>query len=68
MSARNQFAGRVLSVQPEGALVRVGLDCGFSLSALVSRPAFDDLQLAPGAEVMAVVKATAIHLIDRGSG
>ncbi len=68
MSARNQLAGRVLSVQPEGALVRVGLECGFALSALVSRPAFDDLRLAPGVEVTAVVKATAIHLIDRGSG
>jgi molybdate transport system ATP-binding protein len=66
MSARNRWTGRVIAVQPEGGVVRVALDCGFSLSALITRPAFDELQLTPGSTVTAVVKATAVHLVPRG--
>jgi molybdate transport system ATP-binding protein len=67
MSARNQLPGRIHAIQPEGAVVRVVLDCGFMLSALVTRPAFDDLRLATESTITAVIKATAIHLIDRGN-
>lgn len=66
VSARNRWTGRVISVQQEGGVVRVTLDCGFSLSALITRPAFDELQLTQGATVTAVVKATAVHLVPRG--
>ena len=45
------------------ALVRVGLDCGFPLEALVTRRACEDLGLAPGQAVCAVLKAAAIHLV-----
>jgi molybdate transport system ATP-binding protein len=45
--------------------VRVGVNCGFALTALLTRPAYDELQLAPGKPVTAVVKATAVHLIAR---
>jgi molybdate transport system ATP-binding protein len=65
VSARNQLAGRVTALQPEGAVVRLTVDCGFSLSALVTRPACDELRLTEGAAVTAVVKATAVHLIPR---
>jgi molybdate transport system ATP-binding protein len=65
-SARNRLAGRVTSLVPEGALVRVALDCGgLLLVALVTRHAAEELALAPGAPVDALVKATAIHLIPR---
>jgi molybdate transport system ATP-binding protein len=67
VSARNQLKGRVTGIQPEGAVVRVTLDCGFALSALITRPACDEMRLAPGSAVTAVVKATAIHLIPRGN-
>jgi molybdopterin-binding protein len=67
MSARNQLAGRVTMMQPEGGVVRVNVDCGFALSALVTRPACDDLRLKEGSPVTAVVKATAVHLIPRGN-
>lgn len=66
MSARNRWTGRVTAVQPEGGVVRVTLDCGFSLSALITRPAFDELHLTQGSTVTAVVKATAVHLVPRG--
>jgi len=66
-SARNHLAARVTSVSSEGPLVRVGLDCGFPLSALVTRPARDELGLAPGAEVTAVVKAASVVLVARAT-
>ena len=64
-SARNRWSGPIVSVQHEGAVVRVCVDCGFALTALLTRPAYDELQLAPGKTVTAVVKATAVHLIPR---
>jgi molybdate transport system ATP-binding protein len=65
VSARNQLQGRVTAIQPEGSVIRVTLDCGFSLSALITRPACDELRLSPDVVVTAVVKATAVHLILR---
>ena len=65
LSARNQLRGRVSAIQPEGSVIRVTVDCGFALSALITRPACDELHLAPDAVVTAVVKATAVHLIPR---
>ena len=65
VSARNQLNGRVTALQAEGGVVRVTVDCGFSLSALITRPACDELRLKEGSTVAAVIKATAIHLIPR---
>ena len=65
-SARNQLTARVTSRTPEGALVRVGLDCGFRLTALVTRPSCEELNLQTGEEVRALIKAPAIHLVPHG--
>jgi molybdate transport system ATP-binding protein len=65
LSARNQLTGRVTSIQPEGGVVRVTIDCGFLLSSLITRPACDELRLTQDSAVTAVVKATAVHLIPR---
>ncbi len=65
VSARNRWTGRVLAIQPEGGVVRVTFDCGFLLSALITRPAYDELHLTVDSTVTAVVKATAVHLIPR---
>ncbi|HBL29229.1 MAG TPA: Fe3+/spermidine/putrescine ABC transporter ATP-binding protein [Acidobacteria bacterium] len=62
-SARNHLEGRVLALVPEGPLVRVVVDCGFPLAALVTSLACDELELAPGVPVACLVKATAVHLI-----
>jgi molybdate transport system ATP-binding protein len=67
-SARNRLAGRVTALQPEGAAVRVNLDCGFPLTALITRPAAEQLELASGAPVIASIKASAIHLVTRSEG
>jgi molybdate transport system ATP-binding protein len=67
VSARNQLNGRVEAMQSEGAFVRVTVDCGFSLAALVTRSACDELHLMEGAFVVAAVKATAVHLVPRSA-
>jgi molybdate transport system ATP-binding protein len=65
-SARNHLCGVVTSLVHEGPLVRVTLDCGVRLVALVTRPGAEQLGLAPGREVAALVKAQAVRLVPRG--
>ncbi len=60
-SARNQFAGTVAALR-EGALdveVQVRVDEGLEIVATVTRESAAQLQLVPGAEVVALVKASA---------
>jgi tungstate transport system ATP-binding protein len=64
-SAQNRFPGRVVALAPLGPLHRVTLDCGFSLTGLVTRPAVATLGLTPGGVVGVAFKATAAHLIRR---
>jgi molybdate transport system ATP-binding protein len=64
-SARNQLSGVVTSMNSEGPLLRVGVDCGFPLTALVTKQARESLQLAEGSRVVAVLKAPSIHLVNR---
>ena len=54
-----------MSLVPEGPLVRISLDVGFELTALVTRPACEELQLHVGDRVTANLKAPAIHLVPR---
>ncbi len=61
-SARNRLAGRIRAIVPEEALVRVTVDCGFSIDALITREAKEDLDLQVAQPVTLSVKATAIHL------
>lgn len=64
-SARNRLTGRIRDVTPLGAVVRVGIECGFPLSAIVTRSALEELHLAPGTPVVAAIKAGAVHVIPR---
>jgi molybdate transport system ATP-binding protein len=64
-SPRNQLAARVTSLLPEGPMVRVGVDCGFALTALVTRHAIEDMHLRIDDSVTVLLKAPAIHLIAR---
>jgi molybdate transport system ATP-binding protein len=66
-SVRNRLAARVVAVQPGSPLVRVELDAGFPLFALVTRPACEELELRPGVHLTALIKAPAVHLIPRQS-
>lgn len=46
----NRLSARVVSLTPEGPLTRIGLDCGFRLTALVSHSLVNALQLQSGKE------------------
>jgi molybdate transport system ATP-binding protein len=65
ISARNRLAGRVEALVREGSMVRVSLDCGFPLKALVTNQACQELVLREGEHVIALLKAPAIHLVPR---
>jgi molybdate transport system ATP-binding protein len=64
-SVMNRWRATVVAHAPEGPFVRVALDCGFRLSALVTRDAWRRLALASGGEAWAVVKASAIRALPR---
>jgi molybdate transport system ATP-binding protein len=65
-SARNRLAGQIHARSREGPMVRLSLDCGFPLTALVTKQAYDELDLREGEQVTALIKAPAIHLVPRG--
>jgi molybdate transport system ATP-binding protein len=67
-SPRNHLPAVISSISPDGPLLRVGLDAGFPLVAYVTRPTREQLELRPGSEVTAAVKASVVHLIPRGPG
>jgi len=62
-SARNHFPGTVRRIVPRGPFLKVELDVGFFLAAFVTPQSVEDLALAPGREVLASFKATAVHCI-----
>jgi tungstate transport system ATP-binding protein len=62
-SARNVFPGTVTKIQPIGLLLRIQIDCGFFITAHVTQQAMDDLHLETGMRIVAVFKATAVHVI-----
>lgn len=62
-SVRNQVSARVVDVSPSGVLTRVTVEAGgVELVAAITTRSADDLGLAPGREVVAALKATAVHL------
>ncbi|MDD5468944.1 MAG: ABC transporter ATP-binding protein [Anaerolineales bacterium] len=64
-SARNRLAGSIQRISPQGPLVRVVLDCGFPLVALITSASYRDMGLEEGQAVTATFKATAVHIISR---
>jgi molybdopterin-binding protein len=64
-SARNHLDGRVVDITPMGTLVRVTIDVGFTVVALLTRQGMADLELSKGSAIVAVFKASAVHLIPR---
>ena len=62
-SARNHLPATVQAVTSEGPVMRVELNCGFTLAALTTKQACAELALRPGDRVVALVKAPHIHLI-----
>jgi tungstate transport system ATP-binding protein len=66
-SARNNFLAVIRDIFSVGPFLKISLDCGFALNSYVTREAFAVLQLREGMDVYVSFKATAVHLIKRGS-
>lgn len=64
-SPRNALPARVLALTREGPMVRIDLDCGFPLAALLTKQACEELALSPDERVLALIKAPQLHLIPR---
>jgi tungstate transport system ATP-binding protein len=59
----NRLGGKVQRLMPSGPHVRVIIDCGFPLVALVTQRSVDELGFVLGSPVTAHFKATAPHLL-----
>ena len=64
-SARNRFPGKVVKLFRTGSQVRVTIDCGFHLTALITRKSAEEMDLQEGMGVVAMVKAVSIHVLAR---
>jgi molybdopterin-binding protein len=67
LSARNQLPATVKSITEGPATANVELDCnGIRLVASITREAAEELGLAEGSEVTAIVKASDVILGVKG--
>ncbi|HET9553491.1 MAG TPA: TOBE domain-containing protein, partial [Anaeromyxobacteraceae bacterium] len=64
-SAQNRLPGVVAARRDEGPLVRITVECGVRLVALVTRASAERLQLGPGRKVSAAVKAPSVRVVPR---
>ncbi|GAA5481836.1 ABC transporter ATP-binding protein [Haloferula sargassicola] len=64
-SPRNRLAGLVRELCGQGVMVRVEVECGFRLVALLTREACAEMALKEGSRVVASVKAPRVHLMER---
>ncbi|MHB1159444.1 MAG: ABC transporter ATP-binding protein [Chloroflexota bacterium] len=63
-SARNKLGARITRLTHLGSQVRVSVDCGFPLVALITRRSAEELAFQEGSEVQVSFKATAVHLLN----
>jgi tungstate transport system ATP-binding protein len=66
-SARNHITCHITNIINQGLFVRVQMDAGFPLIALITRSSVAEMNLGVGKQVVAVFKASAIHLIAAGN-
>lgn len=60
---RNRFSARIVKIEALGPMLKIRLDCGFPLSAYLTRQPFLELNIALGKQIYAKVKAASVHLI-----
>jgi tungstate transport system ATP-binding protein len=66
VSLRNVLRGTVKQIRPEGRLLRVDVAADdLEVAALVTKAAFEELELSVGSPVAAAFKAAALHPIPR---
>ncbi len=61
-SARNQLTGTITKLVSLGPFIRVTVDCGTPITALITTRSCGELGLSAGMTVIASVKASAIHV------
>ena len=66
-SPRNHLPAVVRAFHDEGPILRIDLDCGFPLMALLTKQACEELALKPNDRVTVLVKAPQIHLIPHAT-
>jgi len=66
-SPRNRLSALVRAIVSEGPMTRIELDCGFPLTAVLTKQACAEMGLKEGAAVLALVKAPQIHLVPRSA-
>ncbi len=66
LSARNQLKGKIISVEKDEygvmAKVKLEIDTPGTITALISKEAVDDLNLAEGDDAYAIIKSTSVIL------
>jgi molybdate/tungstate transport system ATP-binding protein len=66
-SARNIFNGNVKQIIPLGPIYKIKIDCGFSLSAFITKRSSDLLNLSRGKEISALFKASNVYVIGKSN-
>ena len=66
-SALNRFQGTVTRVESLNGSLRIYVDVGVPLCALITLRSFEDMGLNVGRQVWATFKATAVHVIQAGA-
>jgi len=61
-SARNNFKGKIIETSDKGVLVKVVVDVGIPVIALVTRRSFEELNLNINSEVYVSFKASDVHV------
>lgn len=64
LSARNILEGRMVSLEPRGAMRIARVDCGVTFVVHVTPGAVRALELAPAKQVWLVLKTHSCHLVD----
>lgn len=64
-SSRNIFKARIEKIMPYGFYFKLQLNCGFPLSAYITKHSLEALALKEGSDVFASFKATAVHVIHK---
>jgi molybdate transport system ATP-binding protein len=57
----------VRAIVGEGPLTRIELDCGFPLTAVLTKQACAEMALKENDTVLVLIKAPQIHLVPRGT-
>ncbi|MFH0967590.1 MAG: TOBE domain-containing protein, partial [Methanobacteriota archaeon] len=65
-SARHTIQAEVVELIPSGPFIRVVLDAGIRMIAMVTRISSEELSLEPGCSVYATFKDSAVHVIPTG--